>query len=512
MTRHGLITVLLVLASALAAGPAAASPSGVAWSTCPGYGSQFQCGTVEVPLDYNDPNGATISISLIRLPATDPAHRIGSLFVNPGGPGASGVALVHWAATLVFPASVRARFDIVGFDPRGVQRSTGLRCVGNASQWGPAYTTFAWPTSSDRLQTWESADQFVADACAQRAGRIASHMSTANAARDLDRLRAAVGDPQLSYWGVSYGSYLGTTYANIFPGRVRAVVVDGIVDPVEWSTGNGDGTTVPVTDRLGTAEAEQRGLDQFFQLCDAGTCAFGPNSSARYAALVDRVKPQPIPMTLPDGSTQQLDWTNLILATDGAMYDAGTWANFAQFLADVESGAPSDVLGREFANFGVDIPGFMAHRGTHGYIDEGFEPFYGVTCEDTTNPSSYTDWWSAAANSIGYFGALWNWFSSECAVWPFKDPDRYTGPFDRPTANPVLIVGNQYDPVTSYTNAQKLAATMPDSRLLTEHGWGHASWNAPSQCINQYVASYLIDKQLPPAGTICQQDHVPFTP
>jgi pimeloyl-ACP methyl ester carboxylesterase len=500
-----LVVIVAVLAG-LAVAPAGASAAGVAWSKC--YGGPFQCAIVHVPLDYDQPNGATISIALTRLPAADPAHRIGSLFINPGGPGGSGVDFVHFAGPSLFTQAVRDRFDLVGFDPRGVQRSTGLRCFGTPRQWGPLFNDFAWPTDGDQLLAWEGADRYLADACAQRAGAIAAHMSTANVARDLDRLRAAVGDSKLSYYGVSYGTYLGVTYANLFPRRVGALVVDGNLDPIAWSTGSGDGTSVPFSTRLRSDLGAQATLEEFFRLCDAGTCAFGPDSADRYAAVVDKLKTRPLVMTLPDGSTQVLDWTNLIGMTLGAMYDSLGWEDFAQFLADVESQASAQALGSEYARLRFR-PSYMLKRGDHGYPNF-VEPFPAVACGDSINPTSYDAWVTAAASSSGYFGPLWTWASSICAVWPFADGDRYLGPFDHQTADPVLVVGNLFDPATRYAGSLKVASLLPGSRLLTLHGWGHTSLFL-SSCVDGYIAGYLIDHQLPPAGTVCEQDHVPFT-
>ncbi|MDQ6817688.1 MAG: alpha/beta hydrolase [Actinomycetota bacterium] len=463
---------------------------------------------MQVPLDYSAPNGGKISIALIRLPAGDPARRIGSLFLNPGGPGGSGVDFVHALGPILLTAQVRARFDLVGFDPRGVVRSTALRCFENLDQLRPLFLEFAFPTNRVQELIWESADRYLAGSCVRRAGPIVSHMSTANAARDLDRLRAAVGDRQLNYYGVSYGSYLGATYANLFPTRVRALAVDGVLDPVAWSTGNGNGTIVPVSTRLLSNLGARETLDQFFQLCDAGDCAFGPHSAARFAALAARLKVHPLRLTLPDGSTQRLDYTNLIGATLGAMYDSAGWPFFAQFLAGVESQVSSSKLGAAYARLRFR-PVYMAHVGLADYQNP-FESFAGVLCEDSVNPSSYDAWWSAAATSAGYFGPIWTWASSICAVWPFKDAGRYLGPFNHHTANPLLVIGNLYDPATRYAGALKLAALMPGSRLLTLHGWGHTSL-LRSQCIDQRMANYLIDVQLPPPGTVCQQDHIPFT-
>jgi len=287
-TGFAALVASLFVWSGFAAGGGAAAPSKVAWSKCFAQLGPFECGTVQVPLDYNRPSGgATISLALVRLPAADQAHRIGSLFVNPGGPGGSGVDEVLDAGSALFTGpgdEVRARFDIVGFDPRGIARSTALRCFGNPRQWGGAFTPFAFPSTPEEEQIWIAADLFLDGNCARRGGSIADHMSTANVARDLDVLRRAVGDEKLSYYGVSYGSYLGVTYANLFPNRVRALVVDGVLDPIEWATGVGnEGSTVPFSTRLKSDVGAHATLQEFFRLCDAGgpACAFGPNSAAR---------------------------------------------------------------------------------------------------------------------------------------------------------------------------------------------------------------------------------------
>jgi pimeloyl-ACP methyl ester carboxylesterase len=192
----------------------------------------FQCATAVVPLDYDRPKGRQITVALARLPASDPGRRIGSLFLNPGGPGGSGVDMVLQGGPFLFSDEVRARFDLVGFDPRGIMRSTPLRCYETLDEaladW---LTPFPFPVTREEERIWVRSDRAVARACAERGGPILDHMSTANVARDMDLLRRAVGDAKLSYVGYSYGSYLGATYANLFPGKVRALVVDGVLDP-----------------------------------------------------------------------------------------------------------------------------------------------------------------------------------------------------------------------------------------------------------------------------------------
>src|SRR3954466_8941053 len=197
--RRGAAVVAVSVAALVAVGtaPAHASATKIGWSKC--YGGPFPCGTLQVPLDYSKPNGTTISLAVVRLPATDPAHRIGSLFLNPGGPGGSGVDYTVFAGPILYTPDGRARFRLVGFDPRGTNRSTALHCFGTDRQWQPYFTPFAFPSTPAEEQTWMNADLFVDASCAQRGQRVADHMSTANVARDLDLLRTAVGDAKLSY-------------------------------------------------------------------------------------------------------------------------------------------------------------------------------------------------------------------------------------------------------------------------------------------------------------------------
>jgi pimeloyl-ACP methyl ester carboxylesterase len=508
------VAIVLVCAGALGR-TAGASPTKVAWSKCYAQLGPFQCGTVQVPLDYDQPNGATISIAVDRVPATDPAHRIGSLFVNPGGPGGSGFQEVLDAGQQLFTPEVRAHFDIVGFDPRGMWRSSALRCFGSDRQWGPLFLPISFPITPAEEQEWMGADLFLDSSCAQRGGSIASHMSTANVARDLDVLRQAVGDQRLTYAGVSYGTMIGQTYANLFPGSVRAIIIDGVLDPIAWTTGRGDASTVPFSTRLRSDQGSQATLNEFFRLCDLGgpaNCAFAPNSAARFAALGDALKAHPLPVTFDDGSTGEVNYSNLIGMTLGAMYDSLGWEDFAGALADLESQASAVTLGRRLERFWKPATTYITKRAFPRYVDFP-ESFPAVACSDSDNPRSYAAWSAAGAaaeQQFGTFGRPWTWFSSICAAWPFGDADRYTGPWNHVTANPVLVIGNQFDPATRYQNAVIASQLLPSSRLLTVHGWGHTSLFL-SQCADEAQARYLVDLQLPAPGTVCQQDHVPFS-
>jgi pimeloyl-ACP methyl ester carboxylesterase len=505
---------LLCICAGAAAGGSAASSGKIAWSKCYSQFGPFECGTVQVPLDYDEPSGTTISLALVRLPATDPAHRIGSLFLNPGGPGGSGVDYTVFAGPFLYTAEVRAKFDLVGFDPRGTNRSTALRCFGTDKQWAPYFTPFAFPSNAAEEQIWMDADLYLDSNCAQRGGRIGDHMATADVARDLDVLRDAVGDAKLNYAGVSYGTFLGQTYANMFPNNVRAMIIDGVLDPIAWTTGAGNGSTVPFSTRLRSDQGAQATLDEFFRLCDAGgtRCAFAPDSAARFAALGSLLKAHPAEVTFPDGSTGVVNYSNLIGMTLGAMYDSSSWEDFAAALADLESQASSATLGVRLQAFWHPTNAYITKRGFPHYrnLVEGFPA---VACADSDNPHSYSAWstnGAAAEAAFGYFGRIWTWVSSICAAWPTTDADRYTGPFNHNTANPVLVIGNLFDPATRYQGAVIASNLLPNSRLLTVHGWGHTSLFL-SSCADAVQTRYLVNLALPAPGTVCEQDHVPFT-
>ncbi len=490
-----------------------------------------------MPLDHDEPDGATTTLALMRRLADDRARRIGSLFVNPGGPGASGIGLVPFLDA-VYPREVLERFDVVGFDPRGIGESDGLVCFDTYEELFEFYRYLpTLPVTPVEERQTAAALAGLAQRCAERDEPVLQHMSTGDVARDLDLLRQAVGDERLTYAGYSYGSQIGTTYANLFPDRVRAVVLDGVLDPVAWTTGvryrpGGTGadwarrSALPMTARLGSAEGAWATLQQFFALCrQAGTerCALADDPRGRFERLAARLHERPGELPLGGGRFQRVGYGELVAVTLGALYDPAAWSDYADLVVEVERFGDPAAAGRAYRDLadrlGLDVPEEPGNGQpgeeppTEEPVFQTFEGAEGVVCSDSDNPRS-PRWWSWAARETDrrapYFGRAWTWLSVACASWPARAvEDRYAGPWDARTANPVLLVGNTYDPATPYSGARTVSRLLPDSRLLTLQGWGHVALGQ-SACIDTAVAAYLLEGDLPAAGTVCRPDVLPF--
>ncbi|MBV9451306.1 MAG: alpha/beta fold hydrolase [Streptosporangiaceae bacterium] len=515
-----------------ASASASASPAvpALAWQPCD---SGFECATARVPLDYNDPHGRMIDIAVIRHLATDPADRLGSLFFNPGGPGGSGTQALPLYYSL-FPAQVRARFDIVSFDPRGVPNSTAVQCYPSlaAEQQALAGVPTGFPVGQTQIQTWDRVVAGFDRACGASAADLLPHLSTANVARDMDLLRQAVGDPRLNYLGISYGTFLGATYANLFPGKVRAMVLDGNIDPVAYSTGYGDeAKRLGVVLRIRQDEGMAATLNAFLTLCGQatpGACAFSAGSAAatqdKYQALLGRLAKQPVTIsgrTFTYASTTVLVGPSLY-ATEPQPGLPG-WAALATFLQELwtatgggsSASAPMPVA-RPGALPVIDpLPAarnVTAPAAAQAYT--GIEQGIATVCDDVPNPRDVDSYPLQAAFGYarsGAFGVWRAWGVEPCAHWPAVDADRYSGPWNHPTASPVLVVGNTIDPGTPYQGSLAMVRDLARSRLLTVDGYGHTVFLNPSSCAQAYESAYLIAGTLPPAGTTCQPDQLPFS-
>jgi pimeloyl-ACP methyl ester carboxylesterase len=379
----GLLVSLLALPAAgdqASSGGGAAVPR-LAWTACGDEAPGFECATAQVPLDYDRPRGARITLALTRLPASDPARRIGSIFFNPGGPGGSGVDFLQAVGPFLYSDEVRARFDLVSFDPRGVARSTPLQCFDTTDEALAALAPFPFPVTRAEERVWVQADRTWARACAERGGPILDHMSTANVARDMDLLRRAVGDRKMTYVGYSYGTAIGSTYANLFPDKVRAVVIDGVIDPVSYTTGRGDqAETLPSDARLRSEQGAYDTLQAFLRLCDAGgpNCAFSDgNPKRRYDRLARRLLREPAQLPDGQGGTVPFTYADLVATTLGAMYDPTSWPGLAEFLQEL------DTLTSE-ARAADRLRALRSHLGLRARApyEQVLEGFAGVWCLD----------------------------------------------------------------------------------------------------------------------------------
>jgi pimeloyl-ACP methyl ester carboxylesterase len=447
-------------------------------------------------------------------PGQRPGRKLGSLFLNPGGPGGSGVDFLFGAGPFLYSDEVRARFDLVGFDPRGVIRSTPLRCFDSLEEAEAAFAPIAFPVTREEERVWVQSDRTIAGACAERGGPILNHMSTANVARDLDLLRRAVGDAKLTYAGYSYGSYLGSTYANLFPGKVRAVVVDGVLDPVAWSTGRGDqARTLPFSTRLGSAKGAYQTLQEFLRLCDAGgpNCAFSAGDpKRRFDRLARRLPREPVELTDPTtGETFVFTYNDLIGTTLGVLYDPSGWPEWAEVLQALDEASSPQAAAAGLRAVQSRLRAASQQEDYPNFV----EGFPGVACSETHNPSNVRAWARAARaqdRQFPYFGRPWTWFTSVCQPWPGRaGPGPLRRPLEPHHRQPGAGRGQPVRPGDPLPRGGHRRPAVPRSRLLTLAGWGHTSLFA-SACVDAYVSRYLLTSRVPPKGTSCEPDVVPF--
>jgi len=359
--------------------------------------------------------------------------------------------------------------------------------------------------------------------CAQRGGPILSHMSTANVARDLDLLRQAVGDEQLTYLGYSYGTHVGTVYANLFGDRVRALVLDAVLDPVEWTRGGSAAAREqPMSYRLGSFLGAKDALGTFLADCGADArCAFAQGNrdlGVKLDTLLQRLKRRPLTYVDPDLETFQVTYQLAVSFILGGLYSEFNAPVLALVLQDLWL-ATEERDQRALSRAAKSLR-LAPVRPSFSPVVADDEPYYGlewlpaVLCTDSDNLDNPWDWpryARRADRAAPYFGSIWTYVSLPCATWPAEDPDRYAGPWDRPTANPLLLIGNsQGDPATPYADAVKTAGRLADARLLTFEAWGHGAFWGASRCIDLAVEQYLILRRLPPQGKVCLPNGRPF--
>jgi pimeloyl-ACP methyl ester carboxylesterase len=511
------------VATIIMSSAASAAGASIVWRDCPAgsvaaSAGGFVCATVDVPLNYAAPGGPTVTLALVKHPAGDSSHRIGTLFANPGGPAGRGtVQIPAWIG--FFPEILKSRFDVVSWDPRGVGASTAVQCFASSQAESDFLKEYAdFPASVAQESGYTAIWAQFGQRCAERNGDLLKHVSTADTARDLDRLRELVGESKLTYIGLSYGTILGATYANLFPERVRALVLDGNIAPSAWRATPPADASQSISQRIGTDAWTAKTLDEFLSLCgrvSTRRCAFSAGSPeatrAKFLALLARLRQGPITL-----GAKSETYTHIVAEFSEALLLAFPQANEhvpeqsvpgwiglskgLEALWQARTAAPASSAEADSAD-----------SGQASYA--GPEQALAIECGDVPVPPA-ADFPALAARAErreGPIGRAIVWGDAACATWPVRQAaDTYLGPWNRPTAATILVVGNTTDPSTPYQNSRGMVSMLARARLLTVHGVGHTALLNPSACANEAIAAYLIDGKLPPKGKVCEQDAPPL--
>ncbi|KAB1981827.1 alpha/beta hydrolase [Streptomyces triticiradicis] len=478
--------------------PATAGPSGgspglpaslisqkLDWGRCkgtsdsPAPGSGWQCATLKAPLDYAKPDGETIGLALIRSRATaGQDKRIGSLLFNFGGPGGSGVSTMPLYESVVGP--LHQRYDLVSWDPRGVAASEGVRCRGDKAVQAAESVDATPDDAAEEAAYFKDASDF-GKGCAKAAGKLLSHVSTTDTARDMDLMRQVLGDRRMHYFGISYGTELGGVYAHLFPKNVGRLVLDAVVDPSADTVGHAKNQTLGF----------QRALDDYLK----STGQDPKQGSRKIADLLKRIDAKPLPATGGRELGQTLALTGIVLP----LYSKEGWPRLTEALKDAENGDGSALLALADAYNDRDASG---HYGTTTHSQRV------ISCLDDKQrptPEETRKRLPEFERISPVFGEFMGWDTAGwCHDWPVA------GQFDHPEvsapgAAPVLVVGNTGDPATPYEGARRMADGLGKGVgvELTWKGEGHGAYGSGSDCVDSTVNSYLLDGAVPKDGKVC---------
>ncbi|MFE1027176.1 alpha/beta hydrolase [Streptomyces sp. NPDC058818] len=462
----------------------------LSWRDCGVPG--FQCATMKAPLDYAKPTEGDVRLAVARKKATGPGKRLGSLLVNPGGPGGSAIGYLQQYAGIGYPEEVRAQYDMVAVDPRGVARSEPIECLDGREM--DAYTrTDVTPDDEGEADELVDAYQKFAEGCGADAPKLLRHVSTVEAARDMDVLRAVLGDEKLTYVGASYGTFLGATYAGLFPDRAGRLVLDGAMDP-----------SLPAR-RLNMEQTA--GFETAFQSfakdcvrqpdCPLGDQGTTPDQVGKnLKAFFDDLDAEPVPTGDADGRklTESLATTGVI----AAMYDEGAWQQLRESLT-------SAMKENDGAGLLVLSDSYYEREADGGYSNLMFANA-AVNCLDLpaafSSPDEVREALPDFEKASPVFGEGLAWSSLNCAYWPVQatgEPHR----IEAAGATPIVVVGTTRDPATPYRWAEALADQLSSGRLLTYEGDGHTAYGRGSTCIDSAINTYLLRGTAPEDGKRC---------
>lgn len=547
--------------------------SGMTWESCfeipeeeddsdPFIGTlkRAQCSTLAAPLDYNKPDGEKYNVQVLRQPAENQDEKIGTLFINPGGPGGSawGTALF---ANEFLSADVLKKFDIVGVEPRGIGWNKSAQCFSSMREmtdvlYGKLFPA-TYPEKPGHYAQFLQASRQIGAGCASQSN-LQRHMSTAQVARDMDVVRRAVGDEKLTYLGFSYGTAIGQYYANMFPDRVRAIANDGVVDATDWSGSAGNGQKI-LDARLGSAVSAEAAFYEALRACDAAGseyCAAASNDKDSTTALEkwkqieEALKSGPILHSyegdilddegnVVDTITITDEYSHAVVAnmfltvlykTKNAPESVASVLNDLLVLKNGEhpDSAETAAAGSRIQELRKSLDQVLqatkSQKQTLAKLskndEEGEEEYYGefdafsaVVCTDGSHPmSTYSHMRQADQqhHSAPLFGRSWAWSTVHCSrdTWSAYDRSAYWGPFNKKTSAPVMYIGNQWDPATAQAQAVKAANRQPGAVLVTSRSWGHTAYGT-SQCATSAIDSYLLTGKAE-SKTECVGDYTPF--
>ena len=452
------------------------------WAEC----GRFECATIEVPLDYDQPDGRRIDLAMLKRPADDQDAKVGTLFVNPGGPGVSGVQFARLADAL-FTQPVLENFDVVGWDPRGVGQSTSITCMTD-EQTDTLLAADGTPDTGAEVKRLVELNEDFTRGCTEDDDALIPELGTFNSAQDLDVLRASVGDQRLSYFGASYGTELGAVYAELFPERVGRMVLDGALDPavrgVELSTGQ--------------LEGFQGATDAFIDDClDREGCPLGPtpdDAEDQLTALLDDIDTRP----LPTQSGRQLTDALATTGMSSAMYsEAAGWPALRLGLAQALDGDGSVLLALADA--------YSERKADGTYASNVNSAFPAISCTDRPGSRSVAQ----VRRTIPkyekvspIFGKTFAWSGLSCRDWPVADGD-FPTTVTAKGASPIVVVGTTRDPATPYAWSVSLADSLASGVLVSRDGDGHTGYNAGNACVDDAVDAYLVSGTVPDDPTTC---------
>lgn len=488
-----------------AGGPAYVT-STITWGSCaetpqPAPPPEAQCATVRAPIDYAKPSAGSINVAVGRVSAADPTKRIGALVVHPGGPGQPVVGNLGFFQWLL-GKEITDRFDILAVDPRGTGRSTHLNCTPPAGTTAPPEPVTPVPTTGAEITRQITWDAYQRKICAASGGPLLNHLSTADHARDVDLIRGLLGEKQISYFGGSYGTFVGQTYAAMFPNRVRAAVLDSAVDATSYTRPD---RVLPAQVRAGVDAGTSETIRSSMGICDkAGpsVCALAPNALSKYDATRAHLLRQPL--QLPNSGPMTRGYLDALVASnanDPTVYPrTASLINTVHRLYTEQLDAPTRTqLLNEVATVLAD--NVITPPGANAWDWWGKQGMAGgqhVSClDEPTPPVEATYPLVAAAREKDYpGGGLWVWAHSLCSGWKGSRAASYDGPWNTKLATPPLLLNTIHDSATSIAGARRTRDVIPGAHLIEVNGWGHGVLGS-SDCATAAVNAYLIDKKMP---------------